>query len=38
MEEKGFNFDRYQSLMRRSERYRRYLAAQATAERAGHKI
>jgi len=38
MEEKGFAYDRYQSLMRQAERYRRYLAAQAAAERAGHKL
>jgi hypothetical protein len=38
MEERGFSLDRYQSLSRQIERYRRYLAAQAAAERAGHKL
>ncbi|GBF91395.1 calcium uniporter mitochondrial-like [Raphidocelis subcapitata] len=38
MEERGFDFDRYQSLTREAERYRRYLAAQAAAERRGAKI
>jgi hypothetical protein len=38
MEERGFNFDRYQSLMRQTDRYRRYLAAaqeQVLTEKAG---
>lgn len=38
MEESGFSEDRYQSLVRQAERYRRYLAAQAAAEAAGNKI
>lgn len=34
----GFDSERYQSLLRQSERHRRYLAAQAAAELAGHKL
>ncbi|KAI8464515.1 MAG: hypothetical protein J3K34DRAFT_440211 [Monoraphidium minutum] len=38
MDERGFNLDRYQSLARQIDRNRRYLAAQAEAERVGNKI
>ena len=38
MHQQGFELDRYESLLRQSERLRRYLAAQAAAEAAGHKL